>query len=58
VDRGKGARRALRPYEDLDAFNLHANGKYFKEFFAAIGAYVEGPTWLIKGNRVNDSEAR
>jgi autoinducer 2-degrading protein len=45
-------------YEDLDAFNTHANGEYFKEFFAAIGAYAEGPTWLIKGNRVQDGEAR
>ena len=45
-------------YEDLDAFNLHANGTYFKEFFAAIGAYAEGPTWLIKGNRIDRQEAR
>jgi autoinducer 2-degrading protein len=45
-------------YEDLDAFNAHADGEYFKEFFAAIGAYAEGPTWLIKGNRVEDGAAR
>ncbi|HEY1276380.1 MAG TPA: putative quinol monooxygenase [Thermoleophilaceae bacterium] len=45
-------------YEDLDAFNVHADGEYFKEFFAAIEAYAEGPTWLIKGNRVKDAEAR
>jgi quinol monooxygenase YgiN len=45
-------------YEDLDAFNVHAAGEYFKEFFAAIEAYADGPTWLIKGNRVEDPEAR
>jgi (4S)-4-hydroxy-5-phosphonooxypentane-2,3-dione isomerase len=45
-------------YEDLDAFDLHADGEHFKEFFAEIGAYAEGPTWLIKGNRVEDPEAR
>jgi autoinducer 2-degrading protein len=45
-------------YADLDAFNAHADGEYFKEFFAAIGEYADGPTWLIKGNRVEDGEAR
>ncbi|MEV0283639.1 MULTISPECIES: putative quinol monooxygenase [unclassified Kribbella] len=39
-------------YESLDAFEVHAGGPYFKEFFDAITPYVEGPTWLIKGNRV------
>lgn len=44
-------------YDDLDAFNVHAEGDYFKAFFAAISAYAEGPTWLIKGTRVEDPEA-
>jgi quinol monooxygenase YgiN len=42
-------------YADLDAFNVHANGEYFKEFFEAIGAYADGPTWLIKGNSVEEA---
>jgi autoinducer 2-degrading protein len=45
-------------YEDLDAFDVHAAGEHFKEFFAEIGEYAEGPTWLIKGNRVEDGAAR
>ncbi len=45
-------------YDDLAAFDAHADGPYFKEFFAAIGDYAEGPAWLIKGNRVEDPRAR
>ncbi len=44
-------------YTDLDAFDTHADGSSFKEFFAEIGPYAEGPAWLIKGNRVADPEA-
>lgn len=39
-------------YQSEAAFDEHANGPYFKEFFAQITPYVQGPTWLIKGNRV------
>ncbi|MDO8212087.1 putative quinol monooxygenase [Conexibacter sp. CPCC 206217] len=41
-------------YDDLDAFNVHADGPYFKRFFALIGDYAEGPTWLIRGTTVLD----
>ncbi|GHO48935.1 putative quinol monooxygenase [Ktedonospora formicarum] len=39
-------------YDDLDAFHTHANGQYFKRFFEAIKDYADGPTWLIKGTRI------
>jgi (4S)-4-hydroxy-5-phosphonooxypentane-2,3-dione isomerase len=39
-------------YQRAEAFAVHANGEYFKAFFAQITPYVQGPTWLIKGNRV------
>ncbi|MFZ4896516.1 putative quinol monooxygenase [Plantibacter sp. Mn2098] len=39
-------------YESAEAFDIHANGQYFAEFFAEISSYVEGPTWLLRGNRV------
>ncbi|WP_433178232.1 VOC family protein [Actinoallomurus sp. CA-150999] len=43
-------------YESLEAFNSHAEGPYFKKFFEIITPLVEGgaPTWLIRGNRVQD----
>jgi len=41
-------------YDDLEAFNVHAEGPYFKEFFEAIGPIAVGPTWLIRGNRIED----
>jgi autoinducer 2-degrading protein len=39
-------------YADVEAFAAHAEGPYFKEFFAEASAYAEGPTWLMKGNVV------
>ncbi|MFD5899257.1 MULTISPECIES: putative quinol monooxygenase [unclassified Streptomyces] len=41
-------------YADADAFNTHATGPYFAEFFADVSAYAEGPTWLMKGNLVGE----
>ncbi|MBG0511616.1 antibiotic biosynthesis monooxygenase [Agrobacterium sp. MOPV5] len=42
-------------YDSLAAFELHSNGPHFAKFFEAISSYVEGPTWLIKGNRVDEA---
>jgi len=39
-------------YESAEAFDVHANGEFFKAFFAEVTPYVQGPTWLIKGARV------
>jgi autoinducer 2-degrading protein len=44
-------------YADKAAFDVHAAGPYFKKFFDIIGGFAEGPTWLIKGDRVEDPEA-
>jgi (4S)-4-hydroxy-5-phosphonooxypentane-2,3-dione isomerase len=44
-------------YDDAEAFNAHANGPHFARFFELIEDYVEGPTWLIKGTRVEDRVA-
>ncbi|MFE7123532.1 putative quinol monooxygenase [Streptomyces sp. NPDC057617] len=44
-------------YADADAFNAHAGGPYFAEFFAEAGAYAEGPTWLMRGNVIGDRAA-
>jgi quinol monooxygenase YgiN len=44
-------------YESEEAFDTHASGEHFKAFFAEITPYAQGPTWLIKGNRVTASEA-
>lgn len=41
-------------YEDLAAFNVHAEGPYFKEFFDTIAPIAEGPVWLIRGSRIED----
>jgi len=41
-------------YADVEAFNAHAAGPYFGEFFAEAGAYAEGPTWLMRGTLVED----
>jgi (4S)-4-hydroxy-5-phosphonooxypentane-2,3-dione isomerase len=41
-------------YADVDAFNAHANGPYFGAFFAEASAYADGPTWLMRGNLVDD----
>lgn len=42
-------------YEDTAAFEAHAGGPYFGEFFAEVGEYAEGPTWLMRGNLVEDT---
>lgn len=39
-------------YADEDAFKAHAGGPYFGAFFTEASSYADGPTWLIKGNRV------
>ncbi|MGW6008410.1 putative quinol monooxygenase [Streptomyces sp. NPDC055210] len=44
-------------YADVDAFNAHAGGPYFAAFFAQASTYAEGPTWLMKGNLVDDKAA-
>lgn len=41
-------------YADRDAFHAHADGPYFGAFFAAASGYADGPTWLMKGNLVED----
>lgn len=41
-------------YDSLKAFDIHAKGPHFATFFEKISSYVEGPTWLIKGNRVDE----
>ncbi|MCC9157902.1 antibiotic biosynthesis monooxygenase [Streptomyces parvulus] len=37
-------------YADEAAFQAHAEGAYFKAFFAEASQYAEGPTWLMRGN--------
>jgi quinol monooxygenase YgiN len=39
-------------YASAEAFAAHAGGEYLQAFFTAITPYVKGPTWLIKGSRV------
>ena len=39
-------------YVDEAAFDAHCEGPYFRKFFEAIGDFAEGPTWLIRGTRV------
>ncbi|MFG2305606.1 putative quinol monooxygenase [Actinacidiphila glaucinigra] len=41
-------------YADVEAFNTHATGPHFAAFFAEAAAYAEGPTWLMRGNHVDD----
>jgi (4S)-4-hydroxy-5-phosphonooxypentane-2,3-dione isomerase len=41
-------------YDDAAAFDIHANGPHFARFFELIKDYAEGPTWLIRGTRVED----
>ncbi len=38
-------------YADEAAFNAHAEGEFFKEFFAEVGPYST-ITWLFKGTTV------
>jgi (4S)-4-hydroxy-5-phosphonooxypentane-2,3-dione isomerase len=44
-------------YTDQAAFAVHAEGPYFKQFFDIVGGFVDGPHWLIKGERVPDPQA-
>lgn len=41
-------------YENEEAFDIHAKGPHFARFFQIIGEFAEGPTWLIRGNRIED----
>ncbi len=41
-------------YDDEEAFDVHCKGAPFVKFFATIDKFAEGPTWLIKGTRVED----
>lgn len=43
-------------YDDLDAFNAHVEGPYLAKFLAEIKDYAVGPTWLIRGNRIEDGQ--
>ncbi len=40
-------------YADEAAFNTHAEGQYFKDFFAEVGPYSE-ISWLFKGTTVTE----
>ncbi len=40
-------------YADETAFNTHAEGQYFKEFFAEVSPYAE-ISWLYKGTTVTE----
>ncbi len=44
-------------YDDRAAFDVHARGPHFAQFFSLIENYAQGPTWLIKGTRIEDPEA-
>ncbi|MFJ9517617.1 putative quinol monooxygenase [Kitasatospora sp. NPDC101801] len=41
-------------YDDEAAFDVHCQGEHFAKFFSIIEKFAEGPTWLIKGTRVED----
>ncbi|MEU3188600.1 putative quinol monooxygenase [Streptomyces sp. NPDC006923] len=43
-------------YADVAAFDAHAGGPSFAAFFAEVSAYVEGPTWLMRGNLIPDKD--
>ena len=44
-------------YSDPAAFDAHAGGRHFTRFFELIKDYAEGPTWLIKGSRIEEQVA-
>ncbi|GGK06196.1 hypothetical protein GCM10011583_42350 [Streptomyces camponoticapitis] len=44
-------------YTDALAFETHAGGPYFGEFFAEVSDYAEGPTWLMRGNLIEGETA-
>lgn len=39
-------------YDDAAAFAAHAEGPHFARFFQLIESYVEGPTWHVRGSRI------
>jgi autoinducer 2-degrading protein len=45
-------------YDDAAAFDVHAEGPHFARFFELIKPYAEGPTWLIRGTRIEDHTER
>ncbi|MFD3524993.1 putative quinol monooxygenase [Streptomyces sp. NPDC058653] len=44
-------------YADASALETHAGGPYFGAFFAEVSGYAEGPTWLMRANRVENNAA-
>jgi len=41
-------------YDSAEAFDVHATGPHFERFFTIVGSFADGPTWLIKGTRIED----
>jgi (4S)-4-hydroxy-5-phosphonooxypentane-2,3-dione isomerase len=41
-------------YEDAEAFTAHLAGAPAKRFFELINEYAVGPTWLIRGDVVEE----
>ncbi|MFF4582225.1 putative quinol monooxygenase [Streptomyces sp. NPDC001389] len=41
-------------YDDAAAFDRHMAGPHFAAFFERIAGIAQGPTWLIRGSRVED----
>jgi quinol monooxygenase YgiN len=41
-------------YADAAAFEEHANGPHFARFFELIKDFAAGPSWLIRGHRIED----
>jgi (4S)-4-hydroxy-5-phosphonooxypentane-2,3-dione isomerase len=44
-------------YADAEAFAVHADGPHFARFFELVKDFAEGPTWLIKGTRIDEGAA-
>ena len=44
-------------YDDATAFDVHAKGPHFERFFSLIEEFAQGPTWLIRGTRIEDDAA-
>ncbi|MET9734936.1 putative quinol monooxygenase [Streptomyces sp. NPDC006458] len=44
-------------YADEAAFQTHCDGEHFATFFKAISEYADGPTWLMRGSRVEQPPA-
>ncbi|CAJ63381.1 hypothetical protein FRAAL4740 [Frankia alni ACN14a] len=39
---------------DVPAFDAHCDGPWFRTFFSASGDFAAGPTWRVRGTRVED----